>query len=171
MRCKAITWCKVIKVLIVRLDEVGKLKKFKFRMQVILDMREKELEDRQMEMSRILSALNSQKEKLQNIILAQETNKNNLENLSVSDNLDIPQVEMHRDYGIKLIGDAANQQRIIQNTEAILKRKQQEVLEAHQKVEVLKKLKEKQEKEYYKEFLQAEAKEIDDITSARFRFK
>ena len=38
------------------------------------------------------------------------------------------------------------------------------------KVEVLKKLKEKQEKEYYKEFLQTETKEIDDITSARFRF-
>jgi len=52
-----------------------------------------------------------------------------------------------------------------------LKMKQKEVLEAHQKVEVLKKLKEKQEEEYYKEFLHTEAKEIDDITSARFRFQ
>ena len=42
-------------------------------------------------------------------------------------------------------------------------------MEAHQKVEVLKKLKEKQEQEYYQEFLKAEIKEIDDITSARFR--
>ena len=140
-------------------------------MQVVLDMREKELEERQMEMAKVLSALNSQREKLQMILTAQEDNKNQLEELTNSSNLDITQIEMHRNYGIKLIADAKNQERIIQNTEAILERKQQEVIEAHQKVEVLKKLKEKQEKEYYKEFLSTETKEIDDITSARFRFQ
>ena len=139
-------------------------------MQVVLDMREKELEERQMEMARILAALNTQKEKLQDIVNAQEANKDELEALCTSENLEVQQIESHRDYGIRLITDARNQERVIANTEAILKRKQQEVTEAHQKVEVLKKLKEKQEKEYYKEFLQAEAKEIDDITSARFRF-
>ena len=138
-------------------------------MQVVLNMRERELEERQMEMAKILSALNGQKEKLQMILTAQEDNKNQLEMLINSSNLDVTQIEMHRNYGIKLIADAKNQERIIENTEAILKRKQKEVLEAHQKVEVLKKLKEKQEKEYYKEFLLAETKEIDDITSARFR--
>ena len=77
---------------------------------------------------------------------------------------------MHQSYVLKLNNDAVNQERIIANTENILKFKQKEVLEAHKKVEVLKKLKEKQEKEYYKEFLLTETKEIDDITSARFRF-
>ena len=140
-------------------------------MQVVLDMREKELEEKQMEMAKILAALNEQKGKLQMILTAQEQNRNNLESLSTSENLDIMQVELHRDYGMKLTTDAKNQERIIANTETILKRKQQEVTEAHKKVEVLKKLKEKQEKEYYQEFLHAEAKEIDDITSARFRLQ
>ena len=72
---------------------------------------------------------------------------------------------------MKLISDANNQQRVIANTESILARKQREVKEAHQKVEILRKLKEKQETEYYQEFLKAETKEIDDITSARFRFQ
>ena len=138
-------------------------------MQVVLDMREKELEARQMEMAKILSTLNTQKEKLQSILQAQQENKRNLEELSTADELDILQVQMHQGYVIKLNNDAVNQERIIANTENILKFKQKEVLEAHKKVEVLKKLKEKQEKEYYKEFLQAETKEIDDITSARFR--
>ena len=53
----------------------------------------------------------------------------------------------------------------------LLEKKQIEVREAHKKVEVLKKLKEKQEQEYYKEFLDSEIKEIDDITSARFNLK
>ena len=140
-------------------------------MQVVLNMREKELEEKQMEMAKIVAVLNSQKEKLQSIFLAQDNNTKKLEELSTSDNLDIPQIEMHRSFGIKLITDAKNQERIISNTEAILRVKQKEVMEAHQKVEVLKKLKEKQEKEYYKEFLLAEVKEIDDITSSRFRFK
>lgn len=132
-------------------------------------MREKELEARRMEMAKIISALNSQKEKLQSILKHQQDNIKAQESLSLSDNLDIFQLEEHRTFGIKLITDANNQERIIKNTEAILSRKQQEVKEAHQKVEVLKKLKEKQEKEYYKSFLEAETKEIDDITSARFK--
>lgn len=132
-------------------------------------MREKELEERQMEMAKIVSALNQQKEKLQGIIKHQEENTKAQEELALSEELDIFQLEEHRAFGIKLVTDGINQERIIKNTEAILSRKQQEVKEAHQKVEVLKKLKEKQEKEYYKEFLTAEIKEIDDITSARFK--
>ena len=132
-------------------------------------MREKELEERQMEMAKIVSAINQQKEKLQGIIKHQEENTKAQEELALSEELDIFQLEEHRAFGIKLVTDGINQERVIKNTEAILSRKQQEVKEAHQKVEVLKKLKEKQEKEYYKEFLTAEMKEIDDITSARFK--
>ena len=84
------------------------------------------------------------------------------------DTLNIQQIEGHRDYGLKLTIDEKNQERLIANTKAILERKQIEVREAHKKVEVLKKLKEKQEQEYYKEFLRTETKELDDITSARF---
>ena len=138
-------------------------------MQVVLDMREKELEARQMELAKILSALNTQREKLQSIVLAKQQNSASLETLNTADELDIDQVQMHQSYDIKLNTDIINQERIIANTETILKQKQKEVLEAHKKVEVLKKLKEKQEQQYYKDFLQAETKEIDDITSARFR--
>ena len=145
------------------------MKTFKFRLQVVLDMREKELEERQMEMSRILTALNEQQAKLQNILNRQEDNTRQQEELVTSENLQVVRLEGHRAFGIKLTQDAKNQERIISNTKAILARKQQEVKEAHQKVEVLKKLKEKQEKQYYQEFLHLEMKEIDDITSARFK--
>ena len=100
---------------------------------------------------------------------AKQENIASLETLSTAEELDVNLVQMHQGYEIKLNNDIVNQERIIANTESILKIKQKEVHEAHKKVEVLKKLKEKQEQQYYKEFLQAEAKEIDDITSARFR--
>ena len=146
----------------------GKLKKFKFRLQVVLDMRENELEQRRIEAAKILAVLHEQEAKLYGIIDAQKKNSEQLENLYNLDTLNIQQVEGHRDYGIKLTVDEKNQLRIIANTKAILEKKQLEVREAHKKVEVLKNLKEKQEKQYYKDFLDAEVKEIDDITSARF---
>ena len=137
-------------------------------MQVVLDMRENELEQRRIEAAKILAVLKKQEADLRNIFLSQKNNTEQLENLYELNTLDIQQLESHRTYGLKLIVDAQNQERIIANTKALLARKQVEVQEAHKKVEVLKKLKEKQEAQYYKEFLDAEVKEIDDLTSARF---
>ena len=144
------------------------MKKFKFRLQVVLDMRENELEQRQMEAAKILAALRQQEAKLNDIINLSKLNEKDLDELYNTESLDIPQIEAHRDFGIKLATDIKNQERVIANTRAILERKQEEVREAHKKAEILRKLKEKQEKEYYQEFLRLEVKEIDDITSARF---
>ena len=134
-------------------------------------MRENELEQRQMEAAKILAALRKQEGELQDIINSQHHNSEQMEALYNFESLDIQQIEAHKAYGLKLIVDAKNKERIISNTKLLLERKQIEVREAHKKVEILKKLKEKQEKEYYKEFLDAEIKEIDDMTSARFNIR
>ena len=65
------------------------MKKYKFRLQVVLDMRERELEARQMEMAKIVTALNQQQEKLQSILTAQDTNTRDLEALSSASELNI----------------------------------------------------------------------------------
>ncbi len=134
-------------------------------------MRQNELEQRQMEAAKIIAALRKQEGELQDIINSQRKNSEDLDNLYNLEMLDIQQIEAHRDFGLKLVVDENNKRRIISNTKMLLERKQTEVREAHKKVEVLKKLKEKQEQEYYKEFLDTEIKEIDDITSARFNLK
>ncbi|MBE7703688.1 MAG: hypothetical protein E7Z89_06535 [Cyanobacteria bacterium SIG28] len=131
-------------------------------------MRENELEQRRLEAAKILVALRKQEGELQEIRNCQLENSNQLENLYNQNVLDILQIESHRKYGLKLDIDEKNKERIIANTKVLFQRKQMDVQEAHKKVEILKKLKEKQEKEYYKEFLDSEIKEIDDITSARF---
>lgn len=134
-------------------------------------MRENELEKRRIEAAKIIAVLNEQKAKLEEILQAQRRNSEEMDGLYNQEVFDIPQVEGHRDYGLKLVADEANQKRIIANTTAILEKKQIEVREAHKKVEVLKKLKEKQEEQYYKDFLASEVKEVDDITSARFNIE
>ena len=134
-------------------------------------MRENELEQRQMEAAKIIAVLRKQEAELQDIKDSQLQNSEQLEILHTLDTLDIQQIEAHKAYALKLVTDQANKERVISNTKMILEKKQIEVREAHKKVEILKKLKEKQEKEYYKSFLDAEVKEIDDITSARFNLK
>ena len=134
-------------------------------------MRENELEQRQMEAAKIIAALRKQEAELQEIINSQSQNSEQLEILHTLDTLDIQQIEAHKAYALKLVIDAQNKERIISNTKLLLERKQVEVREAHKKVEILKKLKEKQEQEYYKSFIDAEIKEIDDMTSARFNIR
>lgn len=131
-------------------------------------MRENELEQRQMEAAKILAVLKKQEAELQEIIDSQHRNSEQMEALYTLDTLDIQQIEAHRDYGLKLTVDEKNKERVISNTKMLFEKKQVEVREAHKKVEILKKLKVKQEQEYYKAFLDAEVKEIDDLTSARF---
>ena len=152
-------------------EEVRILKKFKFRLQVVLDMRENELEQRQMEAAKILTVLRTQEAERDSIVNTQKQNFQQMENLYNLSTLDIQQIEGHREYDLKLTVDIQNQERKIMNTRLLLERKQVEVNEAHKKVEVLRKLKEKQEQQYYKEFLDSEIKEVDDITSARFRLR
>ena len=73
-------------------------------------MRENELEQRQMEMAKIIAVLNKQQEELRNIIEAQKRNTEEMEGLYNLDTLDIQQVEGHRNYGIKLTIDEQNQE-------------------------------------------------------------
>jgi flagellar export protein FliJ len=121
-----------------------------------------------MEMAKVIEILNKQEAELKRILQAQVDNADSIEKMYTAESLDIQQLEGHRLFGIKLINDENNQKRAIENTKIFLQRKRKEVNEAYKKVEVLKKLKENQEKQYYKEVLDAEMKETDDITSARF---
>ena len=107
----------------------------------MLDIRENELEQRQMEMAKILTTLRKQEQELQEILDSQVKNSQEMEALYNFDALDIQQIENHRVYGLKLISDQANKERIIANTRNLIKLKQKEVNEAYKKVEVLKKLK------------------------------
>jgi len=68
-------------------------------------MRQNELEQRQMEMAKILAVLRKQENELQEIRNTQVRNNEQMENLYNLNSLDIQQIEMHRDYGLKLIVD------------------------------------------------------------------
>ena len=83
--------------------------------------------------------------------------------------LNVVEVQRYKDFINKLIVDISNQKVIIQNVQKLLEIKRKEVNEVLKEKKVLEKLKENQKKQYYKELEQNSRKELDDITSSRYR--
>lgn len=146
------------------------MKKYSFRLQTVLEMRKKKLEDKRREMALVISKLNEQNQYLEALITKQESARNSLETIySSGQELDILEVTNYKDFIGKVITDAKSQEKLILHTENILKAKQLEVTEALKAVKILEKLKETQEKKFYQHYEYVQAKEIDDIASTRYK--
>ena len=146
------------------------MKKFRFKLQVVLEKRQKELEDKQLEMAQVQALLKQQTCELERLICKQAQTREHLEQiLSQNASIDLMSIKIHQDYIDKLSSDIQMQHKIIADTEQELEFKKQEVIEALKATKTLEKLKEKQLKEFLVEFEFQQQKELEDITQARFR--
>ena len=146
------------------------LKKFTFRLQVVLDIKEKLLEEKLLEVAKVQRGLQEAVQKQKELESYQIEINNALMNVFKSGNdLDIVEIQRYKDFINKLIVDISNQKVIIQNVQKLLEIKRKEVNEVLKEKKVLEKLKENQKKKYYKELEYNSRKELDDITSSRYR--
>ena len=146
------------------------MKKYAFKLQTVLDMRAKVLEKKQLEMAEVVGILNAQIQKREDLLSKKENSKQSLEAIYESEEeLDIFGITNYKNFLGKITNDVRIQDGIIDNTRIILKGKQLEVNEAYKEVKVLEKLKEKQEKTFLQNYMDAQAKELDDIASTRFK--
>ena len=146
------------------------MKKFKFKLQIVLDKRQKELEDKQLEMSKVQALLKKQTDELENFIQQQDHTRSALDSiLGHNVSIDFMTIKIHQDYIEKLSSDIQTQHKIISDTEQELELKQQEVIESLKAAKMLEKLKEKHHREFLVEFQFQEQKELEDVTQARFR--
>ncbi len=147
------------------------MKKYSFRLQPVLDIREKTLEDKRLEMAQVIQLLNEQQEGLERLIAKQASYKDELESLSLEDDLNVFALANFKNYMVNLQEQITQQEHNIENTKKALIVKQEAVNEALKDVKVLEKLKEKQSQKFYKDIEMKEANEIDDISTARYRLK
>lgn len=147
------------------------MKKYSFRLQPVLDIREKTLEDKRLEMAQVIQLLNEQQEGLERLIAKQISYKDELESLSLEDDLNVFALANFKNYMVNLQEQITQQEHNIENTKKALRVKQEAVNEALKDVKVLEKLKEKQSQKFYKDIEMKEANEIDDISTARYRLK
>lgn len=147
------------------------MKKYSFRLQPVLDIREKTLEDKRLEMAQVIQLLNEQQDGLGKLLAKQEAYKEELESLSLEDDLNVFSLANFKNYMVNLQTQIKQQEANIENTKKALRVKQDAVNEALKDVKVLEKLKEKQSQKFYRDIEMKEANEIDDISTARYRLK
>lgn len=145
------------------------MKKFQFRLQVVLDIKEKLLEQKLLELSKVQRGLQDAIHKQQTLEGYQMEINQALMNVFQSGNdLDLVEVQRYKDFINKLIVDISNQKVVVQNINRLLDVKRKEVNEILKEKKVLEKLKENQQKKFYQEYEQYERRELDDIASARY---
>ena len=147
------------------------MKKYSFRLQPVLDIREKTLEDKRLEMAQVIQLLNEQQDGLGKLLAKQDAYKEELESLSLEDDLNVFSLANFKNYMVNLQMQIKQQEANIENTKKALRVKQDAVNEALKDVKVLEKLKEKQSQKFYRDIEMKEANEIDDISTARYRLK
>lgn len=147
------------------------MKKYSFRLQPVLDIRKKTLEDKRLEMAQVIQLLNEQQDGLGKLLAKQDAYKEELESLSLEDDLNVFSLANFKNYMVNLQTQIKQQEANIENTKKALSVKQDAVNEALKDVKVLEKLKEKQSQKFYRDIEMKEANEIDDISTARYRLK
>ena len=146
------------------------MKKYSFRLQPVLEIREKALEDKRLEMAKVIKILNDYQDELKALEEKQISYNLELENLSTSNGfVNVSELAGYNDYIFRLEQEVKDKQMTIENTKKVLKIKQNEVNEALKEVKVLEKLKETQSEKFYKAIEKKEAEEIDDIATTRYR--
>lgn len=144
------------------------MKKFQFRLQTVLEMRKKVLEQKQLEMAKIVQELNLQIDYRDNLIATEEKARYTLENEYMVGEINIDQISNYKHYLAQLTIDIKKAEDKINNIKKVLRIKQAEVQEAYKQVKILEKLKEKQEKEFYTKVDKYFDKEIDDLAITRY---
>lgn len=146
------------------------MKKFQFRLQVVLDIKEKLLEQKLLELSKVQRGLQEAVDKQKTLESYQlEINQALLRVFQSGNDLDLVEVQRYKDFINKLIVDISNQKVVVQNITKLLDMKRREVNEVLKEKKVLEKLKENQQKKYYQEFEEYQRRELDDIASSRYR--
>lgn len=143
------------------------MRRFKFRLQSVLNIKEKKLEDERLKLGEIISTLEAQKDVLLELSDKKENLKNRLNATLENSILDIQFVVGYKNYLERLEQDIKTQFEIIKKTQIELEEQQIQVNEAYKEVKVLEKLKEKQYKNFLFEYEQNQIKELDDITNSR----
>jgi len=146
------------------------VKKFKFRLQSVLDARIKKLEDCQLEMAKVQDRLNKEVQHLECLYETLKNTKNELELiLKAGSSINLLEIRSYQGYIVKVKGQITNQHKIIADTENELEGKKQAVLEALKAKTMLEKLKEKNLKEFIANVERLDFVEIDEIATNRHK--
>ena len=145
------------------------MKGFNFKLQTVLDAREKVFESRQLDFVKAKNRLHQENLKHQELIQTlNETNKG-LEDVLKSGGIDNTIIFVHQNYLVTIKFNIEQQKNMIKEAEQILEEKNKLMLEALKALKVMEKLKEKALNEFKTNMNRKEMLLIDEIATCRFK--
>jgi len=143
------------------------VKGFKFKLQSVLEARQKKLEESQLEFAKIQHKLHLEKQELKNLFDSLKNNNLALEDLLKAESIDSNAVFIYQNYISALKHRICLQEKKIQGTEKELEEKNRLMLEALKAVKIMEKLKENSEKEFRTKQEHQEMVLVDEIGTNR----
>ena len=144
------------------------MKKFKFRLESVLDTRKKHLDDCQLEMAKVKNKLNYEVQILKKYNQTKKERRKSVNKMLKSgENLDFTVTHTFRHYLHKMEEAISLQEIKIKTKEKELQEKQQAVVEALKEKTMLEKLREKEYKAYITNLEKLDLMEIDEIATRK----
>ena len=144
------------------------MKGFKFRLQSVLDARQKKLEDCQLGFAKAQNKLHCENIVMANIVKALDETNLSFEEVLKIGNIDNTIIFIHQNYIFTLKESIRKQKTIIELAEKELEEKNQLMLEALKAKKVMEKLKEKALDEFKENINRNEMLLIDEIATGRY---
>lgn len=145
------------------------MKGFKFKLESVLEAREKKFDDCQLEFAKVKNKLLNEKKNLEFMYHELEQTQTGLELVLNSGIMDHTLIFCHQNYINKLNGDIQNQHRLIEEVEKELEEKNRLMLEAKKEKTMMEKLKEKAMEEFKKHIEKQDLINIDEIAVNRHK--
>ena len=143
------------------------MKKFKFNLESVLTVKEKNLEDERLALAKAMNYLNKQKEILDELNSELKKSEVALDNYLAQNEVNVIVFETYSNYIKNLNHKIVSQIENIRKATIELNKQQIKTKEAYIGVKTLEKLKEKQKESYNKEVMMEEFKLLDDIVNSK----
>lgn len=145
------------------------MKGFKFKLQSVLEAREKKFLDAQLEFAKVKNRLFSEKSALDSMYKDYGETSTGLENVLKSGLMDYTLILCHQNYMLKLKEDIAGQHTLIGQIEKALEEKNRIMLAAMKDKTMMEKLREKALEEFRKNEEKRDLINIDEIAVNRYK--
>lgn len=148
------------------------MKKYSFRLQTVLNLKEKALDEKLIELSKVVAILNKENARLDELEQKHSTSTSDLAQMYASnDVLDISKIQLYKNYIAKISKEIFQQKKIIENVVKMVELQQLEVNKALKEKKIYEKLKEKDTEKFFKEIESKERAEADDIAILKYARK
>jgi flagellar FliJ protein len=140
------------------------VKRFSFNLEKVLELRQYREQEAKNELGRAISILNAIENNIkQNALVHSRAVQERFTGINAADNTGALSMLAWDNYILRLEQEAQRLMEEAAQAELVVEEKRAQYLEASRELKVMEKLKEKREKEYRKEVLSAETRELDDM--------